>query len=211
MKNILIPVLLLVMSFNSFAQIKGVTETGEEVILYNNGTWKYVNDSITIKNEVKLNEKEFSKEKTSTFLVKSKVLNLGVWINPVKWSFEKGESTESREYKFQEKEESLYGMLITEKLKVPLETLISIAIENGKKAAPDLKVIKQEYRIVNGVKVMMMQMSGTIQGISFVYYGYYYSNESGSVQFLAYTSQDLLNNYSDDIEELLNGFVVIKD
>jgi hypothetical protein len=102
-------------------------------------------------------------------------------------------------------------MLITEKLKVPLETLISIAIENGKKAAPDLKVIKQEYRIVNGVKVMMMQMSGTIQGISFVYYGYYYSNESGSVQFLAYTSQDLLNNYSDDIEELLNGFVVIKD
>jgi hypothetical protein len=57
----------------------------------------------------------------------------------------------------------------------------------------------------------MMQMSGTIQGISFVYYGYYYSHESGSVQFLAYTSQDLLNNYSDDIEELLNGFVVIKD
>jgi hypothetical protein len=84
MKNILIPVLLLVMSLNSFAQIKGVTETGEEVILYNNGTWKYVNDSITIKNEIRLNEKEFSKEKSSTFLVKSKVLNLGVWINPVK-------------------------------------------------------------------------------------------------------------------------------
>lgn len=211
MKRIIIPILLYVLSLNSYAQIRGVTETGEEVVLYNNGTWKYVNDSINIKNEINLNEKEFSKSKNSTFFVKSKVLSLGVWINPVKWSFEKGEAAESREYKFQEKDESLYGMLITEKLKVPLETLVSIAIENGRKAAPDLKVIKQEYRIVNGTKVMMMQMSATIQGINFVYYGYYYTSESGSVQFLSYTSQDLLNNYLDDIEELLNGFVIIKE
>jgi hypothetical protein len=104
MKRMIIPLLLFVFSLNTFGQIKGVTETGEEVILYNNGTWKYVNDSIILKPEIKLNEKEFSKDKSSTFLVKSKILNLGVWLNPVKWSFEKGESAESREYKFQEKD-----------------------------------------------------------------------------------------------------------
>jgi hypothetical protein len=210
MKKIINLLLMFIVTINSFAQIKAVTETGEEVILYNNGTWKYLNDSIVIKNDIKLNEKEFSKSKNSTFLVKSKTLNIGVWINPTKWAFEKGDPAESREYMFQEKDESLYGMLITEKLQIPIETLLNIAIENGKKAAPDIKIINQEYRIVNGTKVVMMQMSGTIQGINFVYYGYYFSSESGSVQFLTYTSQELVKGYLDDIEEFLDGLVLIK-
>jgi hypothetical protein len=210
MKKVINLLLFLFLTINSQGQIKAVTETGEEVVLYNNGTWKYINDSILVRNEIKLNEKEYSKSNSSTFLVKSKTLNLGVWINPSIWSFEKGEATESREYKFQKKDESLYGMLITEKLQVPIETLINLAIANGKKAAPDLEVISQEYRIVNGTKILMMQMTGTIQGISFVYLGYYFSNESGSVQFLTYTSQELLKDYSNDMEELLNGLVLLK-
>ena len=70
-----------------------------------------------------------------------------------------------------------------------------------------MKIIKEEYRTINGVKVIMMQMPGTIQGIKFTYYSYYYSNSNGSVQFLTYTSQNLFETYKKKMEDLLNGLV----
>ncbi|MCC7520261.1 MAG: hypothetical protein IT220_01380, partial [Flavobacteriaceae bacterium] len=105
--------------------------------------------------------------------------------------------------------EDLYGMIISEKVEIPLETLRSIAIENGKSVAPDLKIMKEEYRTVNGLKLLLLQMNGTMQGIKFSYYGYYYSNTNGTVQFITYTSQNLLNSYIPEIEKLLNGIVEI--
>lgn len=100
-------------------------------------------------------------------------------------------------------------MLISEKIQIPIETLKGIAYENAKNAAPDIKIIKEEYRTVNSIKVLMMQMSGTIQGIKFIYFGYYYSNTNGTIQFITYTSENLFKTYFDDIELFLNGLVEI--
>lgn len=71
----------------------------------------------------------------------------------------------------------------------------------------DLKIVKEEYRTVNGIKVLLFQMNGTTQGIKFSYYGYYYSNENGSVQFITYASQKLIQTYFEECETLLNGLV----
>lgn len=64
--------------------------------------------------------------------------------------------------------------------------------------------------MVNGLKVLLMQMDGTIQGIKFSYFGYYYSNNSGTVQFITYTSQNMLEAKMADAVELLNGLAVTK-
>ena len=100
-------------------------------------------------------------------------------------------------------------MNITEKVEVPLEALKYNANENGRAVAPDLKIVKEEYRTVNGTKVLLIQMNGTTQGIKFSYFGYYYSNSNGTIQFVTYTSQNLLDTYENDCEELLNGIVEI--
>ena len=189
------------------AQINAITETGDEVILFNDGTWKYLNDSIMENSVIPTNDKEFLKDKHSTFLVKSKKLNIGIWINPKSWSFSKGTDNDAYEFQFQKNGDDLYGMLISEKTQIPIETLKRIAIKNAKDVAPDIKVIKEEYRTVNGVKVYMMQMSGTIQGIRFTYYGYYYSNSNGTIQLLTYTGENLFDDYLNDIEIFLNGLV----
>ena len=101
-------------------------------------------------------------------------------------------------------------MMITEKVEIPIESFKSIALENGRSVAPDLKIIKEEYRNVNGLTVLMLQMNGSIQGIKVSYFGYYYSNENGSVQFITYTAQNLLKDYMPDCENLLNGFSLVK-
>ena len=189
------------------AQIYAITSTGDEVILHENGTWGYLNDSTSQDGIIPINDREFLKDKKSTFLVKSKKLNVGIWINPKSWGFRKGTENDAFEFQFQKKSGDLYAMLISEKMQIPIENLKRIAIENAKRAAPDINVIKEEYRNVNGIKVLMMQMSGTIQSMKFIYYGYYYSNPRGTIQLLAYTGESLFPEYQDDIEEFLNGLV----
>lgn len=191
------------------AQEKAITETGEEVVLYKDGTWEYVNEEDKEKNEIPVNDKKYAKDASSTFLMKSKTLGIGVWLNPKVWSFQKAVENPDAEYELQLKGGDLYGMMITEKVEIPLESMRDIALENAKSVAPDVKVVKEEYRTVNGLRVLHMQMHGTMQGIKFAYFGYYYSDENGTMQFITYTSQKLMESKIDEVETLLNGLVVI--
>lgn len=199
--------LFLLSSTTIIAQQKAVTETGDEVILYENGTWIFQSPENNVAKEISVNKEKFKTPKESTFLLKSNYIDIGFWINPKKWSFKKTES--EHEYSLELKTGDLYAMVITEKIEVPLKTLKNIALENGRNAAPDLVVTKEEYRIVNGNKVLFLQMDGTAQGIKFSFYGYYFSNKNGTVQFVTYTSQKLLTDFKDECKELLNGFVLL--
>ncbi|MDX2047309.1 MAG: hypothetical protein SFU87_11015 [Chitinophagaceae bacterium] len=192
------------------AQKKAVTETGDEVLLYDDGTWKYISNAVSDKVEIVTNPQAFKKSSAAGFLLKSGKFNIGVWLDAKKWSFGKANNNEEAEYEMQLKGKDLYAMLITEKIEIPLETLKTIAIENGRKAAPDLQVIKQEYRTVNNMKVLLLQMNGSTKGIKFSYLGYYFSSANGTVQFVTYTAQNLLSSLREDAEQLLNGLVTIE-
>lgn len=187
--------------------INAITETGDQVLLYENGTWKYLNDSIVEEKAIPVNDKKFFKDEKANFLVKSTKVDIGVWINPKSWSFVKGTADDVFEFQFQKKNGDLYGMLISEKIQIPIETLKGVAVENARSAAPDIKVEKEEYRNVNGIEVLMMQMSGTIQGMNLTYYGYYYSNPNGTIQLLTFTGESLFAEYKAEIENFLNGLV----
>lgn len=200
----------LITGLDTSAQTKAVTESGEEVVLYANGTWKYVNDSATANEEIPVNPTKYEKPKSSSFLLKSQKLKIGVWLDPKKWSFKKATNNESAEFEIQSKSGDLYSMLICEGIEIPLETLKTAAISNGREVSPDLEIVRQEYRTVNGMKVLLLQMEGTMQGIRFTYFGYYFSNASGSLQFVTYTSKALFNKSEKELEELLNGLVEVK-
>ncbi|WP_276365750.1 hypothetical protein [Chryseolinea sp. H1M3-3] len=211
MKAIPVAILILLFGNVSYSQaIHAVTDNGEEVILNDNGTWKYLNDSTLLgSKEIPTNDTKFDKAKNSTFLVKSTKLKIGVWLNTKKWKFGKAVNNDAAEYEFSNLNEDMYGMIITEKLEIPVETLKLAAIQNARTVAPDIQIAKEEYRNVNGTKVLMMEMRGTFQGIKVVYFGYYLTNSSGSTQFLTYTAANLFNEYSTEMEELLNGLVIL--
>ncbi len=200
---------LIMFTSSSYAQQSAVTQTGEQVTLYNDGTWTYVNKDSINTNEIVTNPEKYSRSDNSSFLLKSTRLGVGCYMDPKKWSFKRGEETDAAEYEINDIPNGLYGMMITEKLDLPLESLANIALDNARDAAPDVRVIKKEYRMVNGLKVLMMRMTGTIQNIKFSYYGYYYSTLKGATQFLVYSSEDIVDQHVSDIEELLNGFVEV--
>ena len=191
----------------SSAQTKAITENGDEVLLYDDGTWKALDGAEISDEPIKTNPKEFTKNNRSGFLLKSNRFNVGFWLDTKKWKFEKANSNESAEYELKLKDGDLYGMIIAEQMEIPLETLKKIAVDNGRQVSPDLVIQNEEYRTVNGLKVLHLQMAGTMQGIKFFYYGYYFSNPNGTLQYVTWSAQNLLNTYQGEIENLLNGLV----
>lgn len=191
------------------AQIKAVTEEGNEVILFDDGTWEYADDSF-LENEIKLNPETFTKDNSSSFLLKSSVTNFGFYLNPKEWSFTKNTENTDAEYELNWKNGDIYGMIISEEIKIPITTLREIAVSNGKTVSPDIKIIEEEYRNVNGLEVLMMKMKGTMYGIKFEYFGYYYSNDSGTVQFITYSSDTVLEKNQKLCEKLLNGITTLE-
>ncbi len=207
MNKVFFTIALIVVSGFTQAQIKAITENGEEVVLFQNGQWEYTTSNEVVEEEILMNPVKFTRPTTSTFLLKSTKLNVGTYLDSKKWTIEKGKGDDAFEYQLTLNQGDLYAMMITEQVEIPLESLKEIALDNARDVAPDVYVVKEEYRMVNGLRVLMLQMNGTLSGIKFSYYGYYFSSEKGTIQFIGYTSQNLLAKYQKTMEDLLNGLV----
>jgi len=206
MKKFIVAAFLL-LATTSYAGQQAVTDTGEKVILNSDGTWVYADKAPKAAQKIETNKKKFEKPGDATFLVKSTRNNSAYWINSDKWTFKKAQENAAAEYQFHLKGKDLFGMAITEEIEMPMESLADAALSNARNAASDAKIVMQEYRIVNGKKVIYMQMNCTIKGINFIYNGYYYSNSSGSTQLVAYTAANTAAKYMPEINDFLNGLV----
>lgn len=195
--------LFLSLSISLQAQIYGTTDEGLRVQLNENGTWKYLERDTS--GAIALNPKAFLKPTNAIATKKSTQNSMSINYNPVKWKVLKNKNNEDAEFEFEHVKGNSYAMVINEKIEIPLENLKKISYDNVIENAPDSKIDKAEYRTVNGLKVLHLEMSGTMEGIKFVYYGYYFSNEKGTTQMVCYTAKSLLKEYQADFEDFLNG------
>jgi len=200
---------LFLLSFATQATQRGITEKGDEVLLEDDGTWHYLKapPEGAASSPVSVNASRFTRAKEASFTVRSSRNNAVVYINPKKWTFSKSAKNGASEYTFQSTDGDLYGMLITERISMPLDILGAAALNNMRKVAPDAELLKQEYRYVNDRKMLYMRVGATMQGMKLVYAGYYYSDEGGTTQLVAYTSQNLAQQRTAAAEEFLGGLL----
>ena len=98
-----ITILFLVLTYTLLtSQTKALTEDGREVILLENKTWRFVNetDERTL-DVIETNEAPFSKTNTSSFLLRSKKVDAGIYLDPKKWKTIKMAVLPTAEYTFQ--------------------------------------------------------------------------------------------------------------
>ena len=136
------------------------------------------------------------------------LLTLGVEELRVQFDAKKWTSTETAEagrFSLKHKTGDGYGLVITERVPVPLASFPQIALENAKKADPNAKITLQEKRTVNGLEVWFLKMEAVVKGIPLSYRGYYYSGSKGAVHLLTFTSAGLMAEYENDFMALLNG------
>ncbi len=197
-----------ILCLSSVAQIKAVTDKGEEVVLNNDGTWRYA--AVTPSYETRLDTPSLTKSSSNSFLLKGARVKYGIWLDPKKWSFKSVTDDDNSpiEYRLSQKHESSYCMIIPEAIELSLDVLETAALSNAKSVAPDVKIVREETRLVNGNLVKHLELRGTVDGIKFVYFGYYYTGAIGTVQLVCYTSESLFAKYKADMESLLNGFTI---
>ena len=56
--------------------------------------------------------------------------------------------------------------------------------------------------------MLYITIEGTIQTIPFVFFGYSYTDEAGTIQIITYAAKDLIDNFESDLIEFFNGFEV---
>lgn len=206
MKKLGIAIILL-LAGTSYAGQKAITDTGEEVILNSDGTWQYIDEAKKAAEAIVTNEKEFKKPADSKFLLKSTKNNAAFWLNTDKWAFKRGKDTDAAEYEFRLKRKDVFAQAINEEVRIPVEAMENIVLMNAQQAAPDSKIVQREFRTVNGNKVLFIELSGSMHGLSFTYLAYCYSDTSGTTQLVAYTGTGLLDKYKSEMIDFLNGLV----
>ncbi|MEL6672217.1 MAG: hypothetical protein AAFR61_08485 [Bacteroidota bacterium] len=131
-----------------------------------------------------------------------------MWINDEKWNRIPAESLNGQaDMAFMLNGGEAYAMIIHEEIDIPLVTLKNAAINNAKAVADDLEILLEEYRMVNDNQVICLQMQGSAQGASFVYFSYYYTSEKGAVQLTTFTNMEQFKAYRPHLESFLDGFV----
>ncbi len=211
MKTTLLLSLLLTITSVSIAQQTATTKDGKTVLLNDDGTWVYQTEANS--NKTQFNDSlltKYSKPTSAKTLLKSERTDHALWYNETKWTRSDMKPTEASEYLLKLKERDGYCITVVEQIEIPLENFSNIVVKSMKmRGAENLVVEKEEYRLVNGKRVLFMQFTLTMSGMTFTYAGYYFSNESGTSQVLCYTSKNLFNQYNQDFMNMLNGFVVV--
>ncbi|MCB0527610.1 MAG: hypothetical protein H6565_11365 [Lewinellaceae bacterium] len=200
------------------AQMEAITTEGDTVLLYDDGTWEYLNSDkedpmgLPAIDSLPLNPHQYKKSATAKASAKDENNICEVWYNDKVWNRQPpGRLNSESSLAFSNKKGSCYAILISEPIELGLSTLRMAAITNARNAAPDMKLTVQEKRVVNGHEVLCMEMQGSIGGAVFHYLSYYYSNEKGSLQLITYTTQSLFEEMRPTLEEFLNGLVITED
>jgi hypothetical protein len=202
-------ILVLILAAPVFAQqpITATTDSGRAVLLYPDGTWKYKDEGKSATAAPKL--QSYAKSPTAT---EKLVLNQGKVVfnfDPEKWKQDM-KPQEPGEHGFTHTSGDGYAKVICERIQIPLASLKHIAVENARQSSPNMHVVSEEKRFVNGKEMLCMQMRGTVEGIPFVFLGYYYSGKEGSLQVITFTADNLFDEYRKEFELFLNGVEIAK-
>lgn len=184
--------------------IRATTDDGKRVILHPDGKWSYDKQDGSA-----LPGLGRAKPATATAVLKSKRGFFEIWYDPNKWESAPPEN-KAAEFELNHSSGDAASMALSERLTMSLDALKGVAISNARDAAPDAVIESEEEVIVNGVKMMALKINGSVEGIPFTYYGYYWTGEAGTLQCIAFTGRNLFNEFSKDITELLNGLVITK-
>ena len=200
--GIIVMILMISPSVWASGPISATTEDGKAVILSPDGTWQFAQQA------EESGPSSLSIPAASTAVLKSKKKFYELWYDPNTWSETSNDGNPDAEFMLNHKTGDAYAMLIGERIAMPLNSLLDVAVDNVRNAGSDVRVVFKNQVKVNGVDFTNMRLDFTINKIPFTYYGYYWTGKAGALQAIAFTGQQLFPEFEDDFRELLSGIVV---
>lgn len=203
------------------SQTRAVTDDGDTIYVYNNGTWSFellegmpeqVNEFAYLSSKLSIDTiaTEFKVPENAKKQVENDIGQFFIRYDDKLWKrVPPATLNEDAEFAFQSKLSDIWCVVISEETPIESDKLFRIAkkmMEENTGEEP--KIIKTELRKVNGEQLLRGVMNANFSGISFIFDTYYFSNDLGSVQFTTWTSDKVWEKNESSILELLNGFIV---
>ncbi|OAV45200.1 hypothetical protein [Lewinella sp. 4G2] len=218
---LLLAIALLLPIISVSAQTLAVTEYGDTIFVYDNGTWSYdMLDEMPEQETVfdYLNQELDIVEIEAPFTTPAKaqkVLTAPNDMFDVKYDASVWKRVppatlnEDATFAIQGKERDIWCVVIAEETEISKDKLLLIAKNtldesSGKKS----EILSVEARNVNGTDLLRGVLKADLNGLVIVFDSYYYSNDAGSVQFVTWTTETVWKRNQEMIHDLLNGFVV---
>jgi len=151
-----------------------------------------------------------TKPPEATEVFKGKSGTYEIWYDPAKWKVGSSTNPAAETAFYHTRGDTLYNV-VSERLQgLPMATLKKAFLGNLEKVASDM-VIKEEKELrVNDAPMMSMIVDCKIDGVGYRIQAYLWTGESGVIQFIGGSAQNLFPEFKDDIEKLLNGLVILK-
>ena len=96
--------------------------------------------------------------------------------------------------------------MIAERTQISYDALEKMALTNARNADANARIAKKGWRMVNGEKLMVLEIEATSSGVPFVFYGHYYAGPAGTIQIVGWTAKNLLDEHRVTFDALVAGF-----
>jgi hypothetical protein len=187
------------------AQLSAVTEKGRAVILFGNGTWCYLNDSVKLSYS---DLTHYSIPRDSRDYLKGKTIPYKLWYNSGEWDLLTDTLYKNADYSLKNIRRDLIAIVVTEKIEIPLQKLRETALDNFKKAGAECKVSEEQTITVNGMSGLLLKIDALVDGIPYAYLNCYFSTSQGTFQILTFTGYNLFDRYRKEMMDFISGFTL---
>lgn len=143
-------------------------------------------------------------------LIKGEKVPYGVRYDSSKWKLADTHNNLASDVEFVHQDGDVYAMVIAERLQMTYKSLKELFLGNLKAIDPNAKMTEEKDVKVNGIDMKSTVLEAVISGMPATYKANFYLGEEGTIQFVAFTSRNLIDEYTKDIEDLLNGLEIYK-
>lgn len=119
-------------------------------------------------------------------------------------------SESDQDYHLVSPREEAYLKVITERAEIPTDRMVTLALDNARKADPGLKPGRRGTRTVNGMKMAVQEFDATINGVPITFVGYYYGGPEGTIQVLCWSARNLARDFRPQFDGLVDGLRIVR-
>jgi hypothetical protein len=183
-------------------------QTGETVILHSDGTWEYQNHDVITQNIPESINQYYTPKEADKFISNGYV-TANLWYDSKKRKYQRTGNL-PLEYYLIFSAGDLYVGFMSEEIQIYIQNLHENLIEKGRNGGTNFVILKDEIRKVNDIAMGYLEFKFYLKGTIWVYTYDYWSGEKGNVVVYAVTSENLYQKKKPDIDNILNGLVIIE-
>lgn len=129
-------------------------------------------------------------------------------VDPSRWKMT-DPLTDVAEFSWIHESGRAFAMMVPEWEGTTMEALKSRVIDTCRQLTTQFRVVRDKFKIVNGVQVMNLGYEGILDNQAAIsWYGYFWTGEAGTLQALAWSEQRHFAELLPDMKRLLNGLKV---